>query len=84
MPAFGNHTFTTHQSLESYVPFVGYLSSSKLPSTISTMSYPTQPIFIHRGDWNDETRKHPAMKFMEDYTVGVIDARAWDTPVEKW
>lgn len=32
------------------------------------MSYATKPAFIHAGSWNDETRKHPAMKWMEDYT----------------
>ena len=32
------------------------------------MSIPIQPAFVMRSDWNDESRKHPAMKFMEDYT----------------
>ncbi|EME83855.1 uncharacterized protein MYCFIDRAFT_84160 [Pseudocercospora fijiensis CIRAD86] len=32
------------------------------------MSYPTKPAFVHYGDWDDETRQHEAMKFMEDYT----------------
>jgi hypothetical protein len=41
------------------------------------MSFPTQQAFIHNGDWNEETRKHPAMKWMERYTREQIDARAW-------
>ncbi|KXS98869.1 hypothetical protein AC578_10872 [Pseudocercospora eumusae] len=32
------------------------------------MSYATKPVFLHHGDWDDETRQHPALKFMEDYT----------------
>ena len=32
------------------------------------MSFPTQPAFVHYGSWDDTTRKHPAMKFMEAYT----------------
>ncbi|MCJ1460821.1 hypothetical protein MMC28_011203 [Mycoblastus sanguinarius] len=43
------------------------------------MSVPTVPAYIHTGSWDDETRKHPAMKWMEDYTMASIDTRAWDT-----
>lgn len=48
------------------------------------MSYPTKSAFVHYGSWDDETRTHPAMKFMEDYTTGIIDTRSWDTPVADW
>ncbi|KAK1029437.1 hypothetical protein LTR33_017233, partial [Friedmanniomyces endolithicus] len=39
------------------------------------MSYPTQEAFIHTGTWDSTTRKHPAMKWMEDYTNNIIDGR---------
>lgn len=42
------------------------------------MSYPTQQAFIHVGPWDDETRSHPAMKWMEHYTTDIIDARKFD------
>jgi hypothetical protein len=32
------------------------------------MSYPTQPAFIHTGTWDDETRKHECMKWMQVYS----------------
>lgn len=48
------------------------------------MSYHTKSAFIHHGTWDDETRSHPAMKFMEDYTTTIIDKRAWDTTVSDW
>jgi hypothetical protein len=41
------------------------------------MSFPTQNAFVHTGDWDDETRKHPAMKWMEQYTRTQIDERAF-------
>ena len=48
------------------------------------MSFPTQPAFIHMGTWDDETRKHPAMKWMEDYTLN-FNARAnWDQKSSDW
>lgn len=28
------------------------------------MSFATKPAFVHYGSWDDETRKHPAMKWM--------------------
>ena len=46
-------------------------------SQLLKMSFPTQQAFIHNGDWNEETRKHPAMKWMERYTREQIDARTW-------
>ncbi|OAL54577.1 hypothetical protein IQ07DRAFT_676616 [Pyrenochaeta sp. DS3sAY3a] len=42
------------------------------------MSFSTQPAFIHTGTWDDTTRAHPCMKWMEHYTRA-IDAKAWDT-----
>jgi len=48
------------------------------------MSYPTKPCFVHYGGWDDETRKHPAMKWMEDYTINCIDARAFSLPSSAW
>jgi hypothetical protein len=45
-----------------------------MPSTdansrnINEMSYPTQQVFIHKGSWDDESRLHPVMKWMETYT----------------
>jgi len=32
-------------------------------------SAPTQPAFVHHGTWDNTTRKHPAMKWMEQYTL---------------
>lgn len=32
-------------------------------------SVPTQPAFVHYGTWDDTTRKHPAMKWMEEHTI---------------
>src|SRR5690242_12634653 len=32
--------------------------------TRQTMAFPTQPAFVHYGTWDDESRKHPAMKWM--------------------
>jgi hypothetical protein len=50
------------------------------------MSFPTQQVFIHKGDWDDETRKHPATKWMEKYTRDQIDGRAWANGADpnKW
>ena len=41
------------------------------------MSFPTQNAFVHTGDWDDETRKQPAMKWMEQYTRTQIDGRGF-------
>lgn len=51
------------------------------PSTTMS-SLPTKEAFIHTGSWDDETRQHPAMKWMEQYTRDVIDGRAWDISAE--
>lgn len=48
------------------------------------MSYPTQPVWIHNGSFDDESRKLPVMKWMEHYTKEIIDKRAWDTPVSSY
>ena len=50
------------------------------------MSYPTQPAYIHTGDWDTETRSHPAMKFMENFTRNAFDKRSWTTgtPATEW
>jgi hypothetical protein len=32
-------------------------------------SVATEPAFVHHGTWDDTTRKHPAMKWMEDYAL---------------
>ena len=50
------------------------------------MSYPTQPAYIHIGDWDAETASHPAMKFMENFTRQAIDARGWEsgTQASEW
>ena len=32
------------------------------------MSFDTVPAFVHYADWNDTSRKHPAMAWMEAYT----------------
>ena len=31
--------------------------------------------FVHDGPWDNETRDHPAMKWMEEYTTQVVDGR---------
>ncbi|KAF1925030.1 uncharacterized protein M421DRAFT_8291 [Didymella exigua CBS 183.55] len=41
------------------------------------MSFSTKPAFVHYGTWDDETRSHPAMKWMEHYT-NQFDAKAVD------
>jgi len=48
------------------------------------MSYTTKPTFVYNGGWSDETRAHPAMKWMEDYTVNVVDAKNFDVPSTKY
>ena len=42
------------------------------------MSYLSIPAYIHLGNWDSETRTHPAMKLMEGYTRDIIDGRAFD------
>ncbi|KIW69665.1 hypothetical protein PV04_05529 [Phialophora macrospora] len=48
------------------------------------MSVPTQPAFIHVGTWDDETRKHPAMKWMEDYTLNFNKRGDWGQDECDW
>ncbi|KAI9764616.1 MAG: hypothetical protein M1839_005802 [Geoglossum umbratile] len=35
---------------------------------MAATTFPTVPAFVHIGDWNDQTRKHPATKMMEIIT----------------
>ena len=44
------------------------------------MSFPTQPAHVHFGDWDEETRKHPAQKWMEHIVHTIFDAHKWSTP----
>lgn len=44
------------------------------------MSFKTQPAFFFDGDFGPESRSHPAIKWMEDYTVNTIDAQKWSLP----
>jgi hypothetical protein len=48
------------------------------------MSVPTKPAFIHVGTWDDETRSHPAMKWMEDYTKAFNAREQWDQTSSDW
>lgn len=48
------------------------------------MSYPTKSVYVHTGSWDDETRSHPCMAWMEKYTTTIIDERKWDTPTGDW
>jgi len=48
------------------------------------MSFPTQPAFIHSGSWDAESRKHPAMKWMEAYTDAFDSRESWSTPYTDW
>lgn len=41
------------------------------------MSYPTHPVFIHSGGWDDETRQHPVMKWFEQCTHEFDRTRAF-------
>lgn len=43
------------------------------------MSYPTQQVFIHKGSWDSETRLHPVMEWMEQYTYEFDRTRAFAT-----
>ena len=48
------------------------------------MSVSTRPAFIHWGTWDDETRRHPAMKWMEDYTAFYNARSDWDQDTSDW
>lgn len=48
------------------------------------MSVPTQPAFIHVGTWDDETRSHPALKWMEQYTNAFNAREQWDQKSSDW
>ncbi|KAJ4368431.1 hypothetical protein N0V83_006788 [Neocucurbitaria cava] len=48
------------------------------------MSFPTQPAYVHYGTWDDKSRQHEYMKWMEQYT-NAVDRKAWDTePSSNW
>jgi hypothetical protein len=47
-------------------------------------SFATQPAFIHFGTWDDQSRKHPAMKWMEDYTIAFNARSNWDQKSSDW
>lgn len=61
-----------------------YLPGDLRPLHLNTMSFPTQPAFVHTGTWDDETRKHPAMKWMEDYTLNFNKRGGWDQKRNDW
>ena len=44
----------------------------------------TKPAFIHYGTWDDETRQHPAMKWMEDYTKNTNNRADWGQEECDW
>lgn len=49
------------------------------------MSFPTVPAFVHNDDWNSESRKHPAMEFMERYTNKFDEGLpAMGAELDKW
>ncbi|KAL8689355.1 MAG: hypothetical protein Q9218_004958 [Villophora microphyllina] len=48
------------------------------------MSFPTQPAHIHNGGFNAESRKHPVLEWMEDYTRNAIDSRSWGSGTPYW
>jgi hypothetical protein len=39
---------------------------------------------IHKGTWDDETRQHPAMKWMEDFTINFNKRADWDAEKSEW
>jgi len=47
------------------------------------MSYSTTNAFIHTGNWDEETRSHPAVKFLEDYAAE-FDKSDWSIEHEAW
>ncbi|GIZ44971.1 hypothetical protein CKM354_000815500 [Cercospora kikuchii] len=53
---------------------------------MATTAYPTEPVYVHNGSWNDTSRKHPAMGWLETYTKTAIDGKLFDKPAErsKW
>jgi len=47
-------------------------------------TFQTQPAFIHTGPWNDGSRKHPAMKWMEEFTIAFNARSGWDQKTSDW
>ncbi|KIW11210.1 hypothetical protein PV08_10510 [Exophiala spinifera] len=50
----------------------------------SSSAFPTKPAFIHRGTWDDETRAHPAMKWMEEFTLNFNRRGGWEEARTDW
>ncbi|KAJ9610008.1 hypothetical protein H2200_006338 [Cladophialophora chaetospira] len=44
------------------------------------MPISTTPAFIHRGDWDENTRQDPSQKWMESIVRNIFDPHKWDTP----
>lgn len=44
----------------------------------------TVKAYVHFGTWDDTTRAHPAMKWMEEYTRRQVDDRRWDEPARNY
>ena len=40
--------------------------------------------YVHFGTWDDTTRGHPTMKWMEHYTRHIIDEARWDEPATNY
>ena len=40
----------------------------------------TTPAFVHNGDWDENTRKNPALKWFEATVRDIFDAHRWETP----
>lgn len=40
----------------------------------------TNSAFVHFGDWNESSRKNPALKWFEPTVRDIFDAHLWDTP----
>jgi hypothetical protein len=36
---------------------------------MSSAAAPTKSAFVHQGTWADDTRKHPAVRWMEEYDL---------------
>ena len=41
---------------------------------------PTQQAFVHIGDWDAETRQHPALAWFEPVVSDLFDQHKWETP----
>lgn len=41
-------------------------------------------VFMHTGDWSDETRNHPAIKWIEQYTYAFDENNSQPEPASDW